>query len=71
MAIKRASKKQNRIQRFTRETVGELKKVSWPTPKEARHLTGIVIVVLVIMAFYLGIVVDGLAGRLLNLMLGA
>ena len=70
MAIKRASKKQNRIQRFTRETVGELKKVSWPTPKEARHLTGIVIVVLVIMAFYLGIVVDGLAGRLLNLMLG-
>ncbi|MDK1029725.1 MAG: preprotein translocase subunit SecE [Anaerolineae bacterium] len=70
MAIKRASKKQNRIQRFTRETVGELKKVSWPTPKEARHLTGIVIVVVVIMAFYLGIVVDGLAGRLLNLMLG-
>ena len=71
MAIKRASKKQNRIQRFTRETVGELKKVSWPTPKEARRLTGIVIIVLVIMAFYLGIVVDGLAGRLLNLMLGA
>ena len=70
MAIKRASKKQNRIQRFTRETVGELKKVSWPTPKEARRLTGIVIIVLVIMAFYLGIVVDGLAGRLLNLMLG-
>ena len=70
MAIKRASKKQNRIQRFTRETVGELKKVSWPTPKEARRLTGIVIIVLVIMAVYLGIVVDGLAGRLLNLMLG-
>ncbi len=45
---------QNAIQRYMRETVGELRKVSWPTRSEAIGLTQIVIVVMVIMAALLG-----------------
>ncbi len=70
MATKKASKKQNVIQRFVRETVGELKKVSWPTGREAWQLTQVVLVVLFIMAIFLGLIVDGIARQLLNLLLG-
>ena len=70
MADKKSSKKQNAIQRFTRETVGELRKVSWPTRQEAWQLTLIVLVVLVFMSIFLGIIVDGLARQFLNLLLG-
>jgi preprotein translocase subunit SecE len=45
---------QNAVVRFYRETVGELRKVSWPTWPEARRLTLIVIVVLVVMGLLLG-----------------
>jgi preprotein translocase subunit SecE len=44
------------IARFYRETVGELRKVSWPTREEAIRLTGIVLFVLVIMAILLGLI---------------
>jgi preprotein translocase subunit SecE len=44
----------NAIVRFYRETVGELKKVSWPTREEAINLTMLVIVVLFVMALFLG-----------------
>ena len=70
MADKKDSKKQNAIRRFTRETVGELRKVSWPTRQEAWQLTLIVLVVLAFMSIFLGIIVDGIAQQLLNLMLG-
>ena len=70
MATKKDSKKQNAIQRFTRETVGELRKVSWPTRQEAWQLTLIVLVVLAFMSIFLGIIVDGVAGWLLNLLIG-
>lgn len=70
MANKKSSKKQNAIQRFTRETVGELRKVSWPTRQEAWQLTLIVLVVLTFMSIFLGIVVDGLARQFLNLLFG-
>ena len=70
MADKKASKKQNAIQRFTRETVGELRKVSWPTRQEAWQLTLIVMLVLAFMSVFLGIIVDGIAGQLLNLLIG-
>ena len=70
MATKKDSKKQNAIQRFTRETVGELRKVSWPTRQEAWQLTLIVLVVLAFMSIFLGIIIDGVAGWLLNLFLG-
>jgi len=70
LADKKDSKKQNAIQRFTRETVGELRKVSWPTRQEAWQLTLVVLVVLAFMSIFLGIIVDGIAGQLLNLLLG-
>ena len=42
------------IRRFIAETVGELRKVSWPTRKEATYLTVIVLVVTGIMSVILG-----------------
>ena len=47
-------KKDNAIVRYYRETVGELRKVSWPTRKEAVNLTGITLVVIVIMSAFFG-----------------
>ena len=71
MATKKDSKKQNAIQRFTRETVGELRKVSWPTRQEAWQLTLSVLVVLAFMSVFLGIFVDGIASWLLGLLIGS
>ena len=48
------SKQSGRIARWWRETVGELRKVSWPTVEEARRLTGIVLIVMAAMAILLG-----------------
>ena len=48
-------KKPNAIQRWFRETIGELHKVSWPTTQEAWHLTRIVIIVVVVMSALLGL----------------
>ena len=36
----------NSFRQIVRETIGELRKVSWPTRREALHLTGIVLVVI-------------------------
>ncbi|MEN8242964.1 MAG: preprotein translocase subunit SecE [Chloroflexota bacterium] len=52
---KKAPQKQSRgIGLFYRETIGELKKVSWPTRSEAINLTKVVIVVMIIMSIFLG-----------------
>lgn len=64
------TKRENRVQRFFRETSGELRRVSWPTWPEARRLTAIVVVVLVIMSLFLWLV-DVSAERLLSVLLGA
>lgn len=48
-------KEPNAIQRYYRETVGELRKVNWPTTKEAWHLTKIVLIVLAGMSIILGL----------------
>jgi preprotein translocase subunit SecE len=64
------TKRDNAIQRFFHETMGELRKVHWPTWPEARRLTIIVIVVLVIMAIFLGLV-DWGANQILILAIGA
>lgn len=48
-------KEPNVIQKFYRETVGELRKVNWPTTKEAWHLTKIVLAVLALMSIVLGL----------------
>jgi len=44
-----------RIQRFWRETVGELRKVTWPTQPEAWKMTRLVLIVMIVMAVILGI----------------
>ena len=64
------TKRENGIQRFFRETIGELRRVSWPTWPEARRLTIIVVIVLVIMSTFLWLV-DISAERLLSLVIGA
>ena len=50
-----ARKQPNVVVRLARETVAELRKVNWPTPREARHLTFIVLVVLAITSSILGL----------------
>ena len=47
--------KGNRLARWWRETIGELRKVTWPTPMEAWRLTKVVLVVMVLMSAQLGI----------------
>ena len=48
------SRQPNAIQKYLNETVGELRKVSWPTSQEATNLTIIVLVVLAGMSIVLG-----------------
>jgi len=52
---KKTEKKTNAITRWWRETVGELRKVTWPTPLEAWRLTKVVIVVMITMSVILGV----------------
>lgn len=65
-----AIKQQSGIRRFYRETLGELRKVTWPTRQEATNLTIIVVLVTFGMSAFLGIV-DFLFTRLFALILGA
>lgn len=66
---KKARKKENAIQRYIRETTGELRKVSWPTWPEAKRLTGLVLLVMVVVgAFLAG--VDFIASELMGIVLG-
>jgi preprotein translocase subunit SecE len=69
LAEKDKSKKPNAIQQYFRETSGELRKVSWPTWPEARQLTSLVLLVMVVMGLLLGLV-DALAHAALNALLG-
>ncbi len=59
----------NAIKRFYGETVGELKKVNWPTRQEAINLTTIVLIVIAAMSLFLGSL-DILFSRLFALLLG-
>lgn len=58
------------IQQLFRETVGELRKVSWPTRPEAINLTRIVLIVIFAMAIFLG-ALDVIFGRIFALLFGA
>ena len=44
----------NKITVFFRETIAELRKVNWPTWQEAKNLTLIVLIVIAVMAVFLG-----------------
>ncbi len=66
---KKVKKSENAIQRYFRETTGELRKVSWPTWPEARRLTWLVLVVMVVVGIFLA-GMDFVAVELLGLVLG-
>ncbi|NLF49722.1 MAG: preprotein translocase subunit SecE [Leptolinea sp.] len=61
-------KQQNAFQRWSRETSGELRKVTWPTRQEAWRLTKIVVAVMVVMSLMLGIL-DFVFSALITLIL--
>jgi preprotein translocase subunit SecE len=62
-------KQPGRIARWYRETIGELRKVSWPTPQDAWRLTKIVLVVMVLMSIVLGLL-DFVFSTIIRLVLG-
>lgn len=66
---KKSKKSENAIQRWYRETSGELRKVNWPTWPEAQRLTIYVLITMTAMGIFLA-GVDYLADRLISLILG-
>jgi preprotein translocase subunit SecE len=60
--------RENRIARFWRETIAELRKVVWPTRDQAVNLTFIVVVTVVAMSAFLG-VIDFFLTQLVKLIL--
>jgi len=62
-------KKKSGIQRFYNETMGELRKVTWPTQQEALTLTKVVLIVTFGMSAFLGFM-DAVFSRLFALILG-
>jgi len=58
-----------KIVRFLKEAKGELKKVTWPTPRQTLASTSVVIIVVIIVSIYLGIVDFGVA-KAIRLVLG-
>jgi preprotein translocase subunit SecE len=63
----KAIKKPNAIQKWYRETIGELRKVAWPTPREAWRLTWIVIVTMFATSAALGLL-DWIFSRIVALL---
>ena len=57
-----------KIKQFLKEFRIEMKKVTWPSRKEIVASTGVVLVVVLIISFYLG-AADLLLSKLLKLML--
>ena len=57
------------IEQFLKESRAELKKVTWPTPKQAVASTSVVVVLTVIVSIMLGLVDFGLA-KIIRLVLG-
>jgi preprotein translocase subunit SecE len=51
----------NRARQFLSEAKAELKKVTWPTQKQAMASTAVVLVIVAIMAIYLGLIDFALA----------
>jgi preprotein translocase subunit SecE len=50
-----------KITQFLKEAKVELKKVTWPTPKQTLASTAVVIIIVFIVAIYLGIIDFALA----------
>ena len=58
-----------KIIRFLKEAKIELKKVTWPTPRQTLASTSVVILVVIIVSIFLGIVDFGLS-KAIRLVLG-
>ena len=58
-----------KIIRFLKEAKIELRKVTWPTPRQTLASTSVVIIVVIIVSIFLGIVDFGLA-KAIRLVLG-
>ena len=56
VAAPTGTKPENRIVRYFKDTRGELRKVTWPTRRQATNLSLIVLAVTVVMAIFLGAV---------------
>jgi len=65
---KHPGRQDNRLVRYLKETRTEIKKVAWPTRKQATNLTLIVIAVTAAMSLFLG-VLDLLLQRAIGLIL--
>ncbi len=50
-----ATRQPSKIKKYFKETIGELRKVSWPTRKEATNLTIVVLIVTFSMSAFLGL----------------
>jgi preprotein translocase subunit SecE len=70
VAKAQAARKTNVISRLSRETLGELRKVNWPSREEATQLTIIVLVVLAASSMFLG-ALDYVFTSLFRLIVGA
>ena len=66
---KAVQKKPNKLVKWWNETLGELRKVTWPTKEDALKMTKIVLVVVVAMAAFLGII-DYLFSALIGAIVG-
>ena len=66
---KKVKNSENAVQRYIRETSGELRKVNWPTWPEARHLTQLVLLVMVVVGIFLA-GIDYLSVQVINAILG-
>lgn len=58
-----------KIIRFLKEAKIELRKVTWPTPRQTLASTSVVIIVVIIVSIFLGIVDFGLS-KAIRLVLG-
>ena len=66
---KKARKTENAMQKYWRETTGELRKVSWPTWPDAWRLTQLVLLVMFVMGIFLGLM-DATGRELVALLIG-
>jgi preprotein translocase subunit SecE len=58
-----------KVTQFLKEAKTELKKVTWPTPKQTMASTAVVIILVFIVSLILGVIDFGLA-KLVKLILG-
>jgi preprotein translocase subunit SecE len=58
-----------KVMKFLSEAKAELKKVTWPSPKQTMASTLVVIIIVFIVSIYLGIIEFGLA-KLVKFILG-